>query len=222
MLFKPKREKQKMPVEVKGLDETLAALREFEPDLAKNLNKEVRAALAPVQKQAQSLIPSDIQGLSNWQFGSKGRKITRQNSAFAQTGRFPKFNAGIAHRGIKIKIGRTKPNRAGFIALYRISNTTAAGAIFETAGRANPSGQPWNPKNSSHKYSHSKNPNAGKWFIDHINGSLVGSGKSEGRVLYKAWAENEGKALAKTMKAVEATVAQFKARSDAQVLRKVK
>jgi len=33
-----------MPVEDKGLDETLKALREFEPDLATNLTKEVRAA----------------------------------------------------------------------------------------------------------------------------------------------------------------------------------
>jgi len=36
-----------MPVEVKGLDEVLKAMRQFEPDLAKNLNKQVRAALSP-------------------------------------------------------------------------------------------------------------------------------------------------------------------------------
>ena len=42
-----------MPVEVKGLDEVLKAMRQFEPDLAKNLNKQVRAALAPVQKKAR-------------------------------------------------------------------------------------------------------------------------------------------------------------------------
>jgi len=40
-----------MPVEVKGLDEVLKAMRQFEPDLAKNLNKQVRAALSPVQKK---------------------------------------------------------------------------------------------------------------------------------------------------------------------------
>ena len=211
-----------MPVEVQGLDETLKALRQFEPDLAKNLTKEVRAALAPVQKKAQGFIPESISGLSNWTFSSKGKKITAKSSAFAQRGHFPKFNSSIARRGIKVLIGRTRPNNSGFIALYRISNTTAAGAIIETAGRVNPNGQPWNPASSSHKYSHSRNPNAGKHFIDSIAESMEGTGKKRGRVLYKAWAEDEGKALAKTLKAIDETVAQFTRRSQAQTLRKIK
>ena len=211
-----------MPVEVKGLDETLKALREFEPDLAKNLTKEVRAALTPVQKKAQGYLPDTLSGLSNWAFSAKGRKITPQSSAFAQRGHFPKFNASIARRGIKVLLGRTKPNNNGFIAIYRISNTTTAGAIFETAGRVNPNGQPWDPTSSSKRYSHSKNPNAGKHFIESIAGDMEGKGKGRGRVLYKAWQQDEGKALAQTMKAIDETVAMFTRRSQAQTLRKIK
>jgi hypothetical protein len=207
-----------MPVEVKGLDETLKAIRKFEPDLAINLNKQVRAALQPVQKQAQALVPSELPGLSNWNFSSSGRKITSRSSAFAQVGRFPKFNASVVRRNIKITIGKTKKNRSGFISFYRLSNITAAGAIMETAGRKNPSGQPWNPKSKSHNYSHSRNPMAGQHFIDALGANMVGKDKSRGRVLYKACSENEGKALAITIKAVEMTVAQFKRRADAQKL----
>jgi hypothetical protein len=209
----------KLPVEIKGLAETLSAMRKFEPDLAKNLNKEVRAALTPIQKKAQGYIPSSLPGLSNWLLKTKGRKITAESSAFATVGHFPKFNSGIARRGIKVNIGRTKPNRNGFVTFYQLVNTTAAGAIMETAGRKHPSGQPWNPKSGSHDYSHSRNPDAGLHFINSMGGRLIGTGKTRGRVLYRAWNEDEGKALAKVVKAVDATIIQFARRSQAQVFR---
>jgi hypothetical protein len=215
------RERPNLPVEIKGLAETLSAMRQFEPDLAKNLNKEVRAALTPVQKKAQSYIPTTLPGLSNWLIKTKGRKINSQTSAFATVGHFPKFNSGIAKRGIKVHIGRTKPNRNGFVTYYQLSNITAAGAILETAGRKHAGGQDWNYKSSSKNFSHSKNPKAGKWFIEHMGGqdNLQGSGKERGRILYRAWNEDEGKALAHVYKAVNATIVQFAKRSEAQVFR---
>ena len=208
-----------MPVEVKGLAETLSALRQFEPDLAKNLNKEVRAALTPVQKKAQSYFPSEVAGLRNWMLQTKGRKINKQTSAFAAVGHFPRFNSAIAKRGIKVYIGRTKPNRNGFVTFYQLRNATAAGAIMETAGRKHPSGQPWNPKSKSHNYSHSRNPEAGLHFINSMGGRLVGDGKKRGRILYRAWNEDQGKALTRVMKALDTTVVQFRRRSESQVFR---
>jgi hypothetical protein len=210
----------KLPVEIKGLAETLSAMRAFEPDLAKNLNKEVRAFLTPVQKKAQGYVPSNPKGLSNWTFSNKGKKITKQTSAFAAVGHFPKFNASIVKRGIKVNIGKTRPNRNGFSTFYRISNTTAAGAIMETAGRkSGKEGQPWNRSNKSHDYSHSINPHAGEWFIEHLGDTMKGEGHLRGRLIYRAWNENEGKAQAQTIKAVEATIMQFHRRAQAQVLR---
>lgn len=216
------RERPKMPVEVKGLDEVLKALRQFEPDLAKSLNKQVRAALTPVQKKAQGYVPTDLPGLSNWTFSSKGKKINKQNSAFGTVGHFPKFNASIVRRGIKVVIGKSKPNRNGFVTYYRISNITAAGAIMETAGRANPSGQPWNPDSKSHSYSHSRNPDAGLHFINSMGGRLKGDKQSmRGRLIYRAFTEDEGKAIASTMRALDMAIAVFHRRAQSQVLRKV-
>jgi hypothetical protein len=41
-----------------------------------------------------------------------------------------------------ILVSPSKPNKNGFVALARILNKSAAGAIYETAGRKNPKGQP--------------------------------------------------------------------------------
>jgi hypothetical protein len=206
-------------------------MRKFEPDLAKNLNKEVRAALTPVQKTARGLVPETLPGLSNWGFHSS--KITKESSAFAQTGHFPKYNASIVKKGIKIYLGKSKPNRNGFITFYRISNTTAAGAILETAGRKHPSGQPWVGKKGNlgvgakgkvqlnHHYSHSNNPEAGLHFINSMS-AMQGEGKNRGRIIYKAWAMYQGRALSDVMKAIDKTVAQFENRSYAQVFRTLK
>jgi hypothetical protein len=206
------REIKRMPIQISGLAETLAAMRKFEPDLAKNLNKEVRAALTPVQKDARALFPSEISGLSNWMLKTQGRKINKSTSAFAAVGHFPRYNKAIASKGIKIFLGRTKPNSRGFVTEYRISNLTAAGAIYETAGRAN--GQ-------SRRAYKSNNPNAGAHFIASMKEPMAGKGKTRGRALYRAWDENEGRAFMDVLKAVNATVLQFKRRSEAQTLRKV-
>ena len=195
-----------MPVEIKGLAETLKAMREFEPDLAKNLNKEVRAALTPVQKKAQSYLPGNISGLSNWMLATKGRKINQQTSAFAAVGHFPRYNKAIASKGIKIYIGKTKPNRNGFVTFYRLSNLTAAGAIYETAGRAD---------GKSRRQYRSNNPNAGAHFIDSMGASMAGEGHKRGRVIFRAWDEDRGKAFSHVVKAVDATILQFHARAKA-------
>jgi len=208
-----------LPIEIKGLAETLSAMGKFEPDLKKNLNKEVRAFLTPVQKQARGYVPNDIPGLRNWTFATKGRKITKETSAFATIGRFPKFNSTIVKQGIKINVGRTTANRNGFSTFFSISNTTAAGAIMETAGRKNPSGQPWSPQRGSKNYSHSRNPEAGQHFINSMGGSMKGQGHQRGRLIYRAWYENEGKARDQVIRAVQATILQFNRRSQAQVLR---
>jgi len=208
-----------MPVEIKGLAETLKAMRQFEPDLAKNLNREVRTALTPIIKEARGFVPSQPHGLSNWVFSSG--KLNKTNSVFTQTKHFPKFNSSIVKRNMKIFIGASKRNPQGFIALYRLSNLSAAGAIMETAGRTHPAGQPWNPKSASHDYSHSRNPGAGQHFNISMGGRLTGSGKTRGRLLYRAWDENNGKVFLQVNQAVNKTVIEFSRRAKAHGVYKV-
>jgi hypothetical protein len=162
-----------MPVAVKGAVALRKSLRTFTPDLAKQLPKEMAIALKPVVKAARGYMPSDTQILSNWR------------PRASDTARFPTYTAKIAKAGISYKTTPSKPNRRGFRSLARLLNKTAAGAIYETAGRKTPDST--FVKNLNNKYS-----------------SVVkGEGKMQGRALFRAYEEDEGKAQDGVLKAIE-------------------
>lgn len=56
--------------------------------------------------------------------------------------------------------------------------------------------------------SRSNNPGAGAHFINRM-GPLYGDGASRGRMIFRAWAENQGRAQAAVVKAIENTIAGF-------------
>lgn len=173
-----------MPVEVKGVVELRKALRAFSPDLGKALTQEMGAALKPITKQARGFLPADSQILSGW-----------QGNATRADGRFPQYNASIAKRGVAYKTSPSKPNRKGFRSLATIFNKSAAGAIYETAGRKNPNSV--FVKNMDNKYA----------------SSMKGNDKMRGRVIYRAWEQDQGKTQDAVLKAIEKAKATFKARS---------
>lgn len=203
-----------MPTEVKGVIELRKALRAYAPDLEKEMRKEIYGIVSPVVKQAKGYVPSEIAGLrKGWIRSTRGRKITKTTSAFRH-GVFPFFNPTEVKAGIKFSDKISKSNRAGFVSVFQIKNSSRAGAIYEIAGRANNGqAQPWvGPKGSaSHKYSHSQNPDAGQHFINAISnsGQMKGDGPRRGRLIYRAWNENQGRANAAVFKAIERTTARF-------------
>jgi hypothetical protein len=106
-------------------------------------------------------------------------------------GGFPKYDASLARRGVGYKLTPTKPNRQGWVQTVSIHNKTAGGAIYETAGR--------------------KSGNTGN-FTPRLQGTLTGSGKMQGRAMFKAYKEDEGKAKAGVIKALEKAAAKFNAK----------
>jgi hypothetical protein len=207
-----------MPVEIVGLSGVLKAMRQFEPELSKELNSRIRQALTPIKVDAQGLVPDRVHGLSNWSFNTTGRKINKETSAFASYDRFPKFNSGIVRKGIKISVTKSKKTRNGFSYFYRITNTSRAGSIMETAGRTHRQGLPWDPNaigNRSGDYSKSRNPHAGEWFINQQRITLAGSGKMRGRLLYRAFHQDQGHALALVEDTIKSVIARFVARANA-------
>jgi len=85
-------------------------------------------------------------------------------------------------------------------ALYFVANKSAAGAIYETAGRAN--------AQSRNGY-RSNNPGAGAHFVSRM-GPLYGDSREErGRMIFRAWAEDQGKAQAAVVRAIEKTINAF-------------
>ncbi len=212
-----------MPTEVRGGVEARKALRKYAPDLGKAIQKELANLLKPVTNKAKGFIPAAIPELSNWSNPVSSAETINYRA-------FPKFDAGEARRGIGYRTTPSKPNRNGFRALARIANVSAAGAIYETSGRLNPFGRPQGPlvdryidgvydktTASGKQYSNSLNPNAGKQFIDALNGTgkivdannQTGRGrrsrKMKGRAIYRAWAEDGGKTNAAVIKAIEKT-----------------
>lgn len=162
-----------MPASVKGGVKLRKALRQYTPDLAKEMTKEIGAALKPVSKIARGYLPDNNQVLSGW--------IAREGS----TSRFPTYDVAIARKGIGYKTTPSKPNRKGFRSLARLYNKSAAGAIYETMGRKTPDST--FVKNQMDKYP----------------ASMKGKDKMSGRALFRAYEENNGLAQKAVLIAIE-------------------
>jgi hypothetical protein len=169
-----------MPTEIKGALKLRKALREFAPDLAKETSKELGNLLKPVVRNARGFIPADSQVPSGWLVGNQKGKWERVA-----------YNDIVVRRGIKYKTTPSKVNRNGFRALVSILNTSAAGAIYETAGRKSGIRGRFSPK---------------------LPGQLDGKGQSmTGRALFRAWDQDQGKTKGAVLKAIYASRDKFNA-----------
>ena len=167
-----------MPTEVKGADKLRKALKQFEPDLAKETTKELGGLLKPITAKARGYIPSESP-LSGWAVRPDGK------------GKFPTFDPTIAKRGIAYKTSSSRPNSRGWRSLVYILNKSAAGAIYETAGRKNPGGN----------------------FSPRLGGSPKGEGKMQGRAIFRAWEEDQGRTQGAVIKAIESSANKFNSRT---------
>jgi len=185
-----------MPVVVKGLAETKRAMKQFNPEIYNQMQAEIKAVMLPVRDKARGYVP--FKTMSGWM----NQKGTWENRG---------FNKGSVEKGIKYSAGTTNKNDNGFKSAFYVSNNTAAGAIYETAGRANPNGQPWVGRKGKggNRYSHSSNPTAGQTFIRNMQGSLVGADKQKGRLVYKAWAQDNGKVVPAVIDAINEAITKF-------------
>lgn len=198
-----------MRIEIEGVKQTRKAIRNFAPDLNKELNKELRIALAPIARKARGFVPA-TSPMSGW----AGRSFSE--------GRFPIYNARTITSGIGFSTKAGKTTRSGFTSNAKIFNKSAAGAIYETAGRTNPQGQPWvghKAGGASKKVSRSVNPHAGQQFIENLP-PLVNSLKGRGRLILRAWAEDQGKAYGAAIKAIDKAERSFKLLAESKTLRK--
>ena len=194
-----------MPVVVKGYLDTVRALRKVNPDLYKEMNREIRSALQEVVTDAKSRVPSNIPGLSQW---------SQPNKYFGAQN-FPKWNSSVVRRGIQYSTKSSSVNRFGYKVMYSLLNRSHAGAITETAGNEGPGGQPWVGRGvdkafRDRKKSHSNNPNAGRHFIASIDREVgptkrIGAEKKNrrGRILLAAYEAQQGRTIDKVMAAIK-------------------
>ena len=185
-----------MPVVVEGIVGFRKALNKLAPDIKKEMDKEVREALKPIIADARSKVPASAPGgLYNYNYPGYERK-----SRTSRKRAFPDYDPKAVRKGLTYTLATRRIN-TNFVSLFTLLNKSATGAIIETAGRE--SGMKGSDK------SQSNNRNAGARFIGAMNGigglkDYSGRGQmSTGRLLYAAYARNQGKALDATMKAIQ-------------------
>lgn len=161
-----------MPVKLQGATALRKALAVVEPTLAKEVSKEIASFLKPVVTTARGFMPSNEAAPSGW--------LKRPNAGGRWANR--SYDVAEARKGITFKSTPSKPNRNGFSSLASIFNKSAAGAIYETAGR--------------------KSGVTGK-FTPKLGGQLVGKGqKMTGRSIFRAFEDDRGKAQDGIVKAI--------------------
>ncbi len=196
-----------MPIEVRGVKQTIKAIRKVDPELLKEMNAEIKAVMIPLRDKARGYAPSpQPDNLYAWNENTVGKTITARNSAFRTfntEGRvrlFPLYDYDTVRKGIYYSQAPGQKNRNGWRALYFVGNKSAAGSIYETAGRA---------ETTSRKGYRSNNPGAGDHFVSRM-GPLYGSKREErGRMIFRAWHEDQGKAQTAVIRALEKTIAAF-------------
>ena len=182
-----------MPVVVNGVREFLRAIDEIDEDMYKNVRASLKAPMVKTAVKAKQNLADNQDVLSGWLKETEPQEGQRRP--------FPAYNQATARAGIKYKLGPNKRNRKGYSVYNYVSNESAAGAIYETAGRKTNGSQ-----------GASLNPKAGEQFIaalpkveDATMAGTVGrrGRKNKGRVIYKAWKEEQGDAYKGIQKAID-------------------
>jgi hypothetical protein len=158
---------------------------------------------------------------------------------------FPKYDAATVRGGIGFKEGQNRRFSNGYTVESYVYNISAAGRIYETAGRLNPQGrapftsvaegggtmafkQSGSRKSRSRSTSayNSNNPFAGYQFVTDlptltsqpkVKGARGGGRKTKGRLIYKAWAQDSGDIYGVIVKAINSTVTHFNKTTEKKV-----
>jgi hypothetical protein len=213
-----------MPTEVKGAVELRKALRQFTPDLAKETQKELGAILKPITTRAKGFIPSTAP-LSGWansnQKGAWSKRVWSSSEA----------KRGIGYKTTPSKPNRSGfrslvriQNASVSGAIYETAGrknpqgrpqAKMREVVIPTMRKDVGAGEQRYMTSTGKGYGKSNNPNAGQQFIDAMGGQITNayvrkegaagrsSQKMKGRAIFRAFAEDQGKATAAVIKAIE-------------------
>ena len=217
-----------MPVEVIGVDDVQKGLNFIDEDMYNRIKIALTPLMKRVEQQAKSYVVGDAEVLSGW------AKPASPNLDYRP---FPKYNSALVKGGIGYKEGKNVQFKNGFQVENYVYNVSAAGRIYETAGRKNPEGrapimsttlkelgniQGYEGKKSGKKRStrdySSNNPFAGYQFVSalepvtsqpKIKGVRSGGVKTKGRLIYKAFANQSPQIYQAILNAINATAIDF-------------
>jgi hypothetical protein len=228
-----------MPTEIKGAVELRLALKKFAPDLSKETQKEMAVALKGVAVRARGFVPSNSQVLSNWSKPISSdslnyRPFPRFSSFEAKRGIGYKTTPSKPNRSGFVALARLiNASASGSIYETAGRKNPSGQPVYKTEGRVYRTSGPYyaqgafqlnyfKPDNSKRKgFNNSLNPDAGQQFIDNLNSTgklgnarpvgLKGrpSRKQTGRLIFRAWSEDNGKANEAIIRAIENSAVKF-------------
>ena len=123
-------------VEIFGLQSTKRLMRELEPELLKDMNRQIRDELKPVAARAQSLIPSSPP-LSAWGRSVNSPGSRRSTSPYGRRWDYSRleWNSAEAKRSIVIRQGGARSRGRASRAAWQVRSTNPAASAFELMGR---------------------------------------------------------------------------------------
>ena len=197
-----------MPAKVVGVEDVLKGLSFFNDDMYNRIKTVLGPLMRDVESTAKSYVPGNSEMLSGW---------SKPISSQVDYRPFPKYEAAMVKGGIGYKEGQNTKFKNGFQVENYVYNVSAAGRIYETAGRVNPQGrapftsinqgggviayekqQTRKTRSRATRSYNSNNPFAGYQFVTSLEtltsqpklpGVRSGTRKTKGRLIYKAWAK---------------------------------
>lgn len=140
-------------VVLNGYNEFKKNLKNADAELRKEMDKEIRSFINPVSSLAKTYVPPSA--MRNWKSGGKGEWSDRLG-----------WDQAAVVKGIVVRQGGKRSRGSATSAAWRIQNKSAAGAVYELAG-----------KKSSGKGI------AGMTFIN----AITLSGGQPSRLIWRAW-----------------------------------
>jgi len=218
-----------VPVDISGYADTLKAMRKYDEDLYKGMQKQIKSVMIPIRDKARSYAPPNSEMLSNFTKSAASTETIKYRA-------FPKYDQQEVKRGIIYRPGQNKRNKGtAFNVSYYIANRDAGGAIYETAGRRSGLGgrgtshvvasrhkinKRYTTSSGTRQDNNSLNPNAGRQLMAPM-GPLVGarsaelyagaSAKNVGRLIFRAWSEDQGRVTRSVVLAIEVATKTFNA-----------
>jgi hypothetical protein len=200
-------------------------MKNFDEDLYKGMQKQIKSVMIPIRDKARGYAPPNSQMLSNFTKAASSTETINYRA-------FPKYDQQEVKRGIIYRPSQNKRNKGtAFNVSYYVANRDAGGAIYETAGRKSglggrPTSRQVRVKGGGQTTSsgtrvdnNSLNPNAGRQLMAPM-GPLIGSSDEQsrstrtantGRLIFRAWAEDQGRVTRSVVLAIEVATKTFNA-----------
>lgn len=182
-----------------GTKETRAALRKFAPDVLKSMDKEISSVVSNLTTAAKAELP-ETPPMKGWRteyktarkkavYGMGDYSFKRDKFlGMTSTRGWPAWESGEIHRGIKRRQGRRRKTGYRYSGLIALVNSSAAGSIFEIAGRKN----------------EARPGTKGWYFIDKLNRTFGHASRVVWRAIDEGGVEDIQQAVAKAYRLAEA------------------